>query len=193
MNTHMHQSRSTGKWWPFAVKTGALTTICLLLAMASAASCPDAKVVEKAGNAMIAAAKAGSPSQFADAMRTYGDMDAITMFALGKHKTALPAARRGELVALTASFLARTFNDFRLKFRADSIAIEDCRDNTVRTEMRFLGQQGKQPVIWRIKNGRVSDVNVQNVWLAQLLRTEFSRIMVKNNGDINALIRQLKI
>jgi len=47
-------------------------------------------------------------------------------------------------------------------------------------------------VIWRIKGSKVADVNVQNVWLAQLLRTNLTGILDKNNGDFGKLFVEMK-
>ncbi len=156
-----------------------------------AAPCPDADIVKRAADALMAAARAGSPPQFADALRTYADLDSITMFALGKHRKLLPDEQREELVALTTLYVSRTFNNFRLKFKAESIQIEDCRDDLVRSVMKFRGHQGKQIVLWRMKDARVADVNLQNVWMGQLLRTEFYRLLAESNGNFKALLSSL--
>ncbi len=159
---------------------------------ARAGSCPEAAVVERAANALIAAARAGSSAKFANAMKTYADMRAIALFALGKHRKKLPAARQGEFVEQTTQFVAETFKDYRLKFRADSLRIMDCRGKMIHSRLEFLGAKPAQKVIWRMKGKRISDVNIQNAWLGQLLRTHYDAVMSKSGGDINALFRELK-
>ncbi len=174
-------------------RAGAMFCLMLIMSVAAgAARCPEAEIVKQAGAALMAAAHAGSPSRFAGALRTYANMDAITMFALGKYRSKLPSSKRRQLVSLTTSFISRTFNDYRLKFKARSMEVRDCRRGRVTTMFKFLGVQGKQPVIWRLKRGRIVDVNLQNVWLAQLLRTEFYRVMAESQGDIDALFRHLR-
>ena len=172
--------------------TLAVALVLMLSVPAGAARCPDAEIVKRAGAALIAAARAGSPSQFARALRNYADMDAIAMFALGKYRNRLPSSKRRQFVSLTTAFVSRTFNDYRLKFKAQSMKVTDCRRGRVRTVFKFLGVQGKQPVIWRLRGGRVTDVNLQSVWLAQLLRTEFYGVMADSRGDIGALFRHLR-
>ena len=170
-----------------------LLGLVLALSMtAGTVRCPEVEIVKQAGTALMAAARAGSSSQFARALRTHADMDTITMFALGKHRNKLPSSKRRQLVSLTTSFISRTFNDYRLKFKAKSMEVEDCRRGTVRTMFKFLGVQGKQPVIWRLEGTRIVDVNVQNIWLAQLLRSEFYRVMAESSGDIDALFSHLR-
>jgi ABC-type transporter MlaC component len=176
----------------------ALAAILLSMALlygspAGAAACPEAAVAQRAAEALMAASRSGSPSAFASALRNNADMNAITTFALGKNRSKVPAGKRGELVSATTSYISRTFNDYRLKFRAESITVRNCGSGgLVQSSMFFLGGKGNQPVDWRIKGGRVVDVNVQNVWLGQLLRTNFQDILDRNNGDVNALLRELK-
>ncbi len=162
-------------------------------APARAAQCPEAAVAQRAAEALMAASRSGSPSAFASALRSYADMNAITTFALGKNRSLVPAGKRGDLVAATTSYISRTFNDYRLKFRAESITIKGCGSGgLVQTNMYFLGGKGNQPVDWRVKGSKVVDVNVQNVWLGQLLRTNFQDILDRNDGSANALLRELK-
>jgi ABC-type transporter MlaC component len=125
-------------------------------------------------------------------LRNHADMSSIALFALGKYRKSLPAGKQAEFVALTTDYVSRTLNDFRLKFRADSISIRDCSGDTIESVIFFLGGKGNQPVLWRIKGSKVADVNVQNVWLAQLLRTNLTGILDKNNGDFGKLFAEMK-
>jgi ABC-type transporter MlaC component len=163
-----------------------------MIASSFAATCPQSDVAERAGNAMIQAAKSGSPAAFSGALRSYADMGSIAMFALGKYRKSLPAGKQAQFVALTTDYVSRTLNDFRLKFRAESISIRDCSGDTIESVIFFLGGKGNQPVMWRIKGSKVADVNVQNVWLAQLLRTNLTGILDKNNGDFDKLFAEMK-
>ena len=159
---------------------------------AQAASCPQGKIAESAGNALIKAAQAGSAPQFSGALKKYANMEAIALFALGKHRKLLPAGRKPEFVSLTTSYVSRAFYDYRLKFRADSIRFLDCNGNTVKTELTFLGGKPPQQVLWRMVGNRVADVNVQGVWLAQSLRTNYGRVLSKSPDSIDALFAHIK-
>lgn len=157
-----------------------------------AATCAQSAVAERAGNAIIQAAKSGSPAAFSGALRSYADMGSIAMFALGKYRQNLPAGKRDEFVSLTTDYVSRTLNDFRLKFRAKSITVRNCSGDTIESVIFFLGGKGNQPVIWRVKGSKVADVNVQNVWLAQLLRTNLTGILDKNNGNFDKLFAEMR-
>ena len=154
--------------------------------------CAKSKIAETAGNAMIKAAKAGSAEGFSNALKKYANMDAIAMFALGRYRKDLPSSRRAEFVSLTTSFVSRRFNDYRLKFRADSIIPVSCNGDMVRTQLHFLGGKPPQPVIWRVSGNRIADVSVQGIWLGQLLRTNFDNVLSKIPSGIEALFAHIK-
>jgi ABC-type transporter MlaC component len=185
----------TGSWMGGRFRTG-LGVLAATLAFAAAApahaqACPTA-AVQRAGEAMIAAAKSGSPGAFSAALRSNADMGGIAMFALGRYRSGMPAGLRDDYVAALTSYVSRTLNDFRLKFRAESIKVKDCNGAIVNSNMYFLGGKGNQAVLWRMKGNRVADVNVQNVWLAQLLRDNVTGILDRNNGDYRDLLAELK-
>jgi len=159
---------------------------------AHAGRCPQAAIALKAGTALIAAARAGSPSRFAHAFKRYADMPRIARFGLGRHRMALRPSRHAAFTQSVTILISRTFNQYRLKFRADSIEFVDCRGAKVYTRMFFLGGRGHRPVIWRFRGNRVTDVNVQNLWLGQLLRDYINGEMKKHNGDIEAVMREMR-
>ncbi len=146
----------------------------------------------EAGNAFLAAARTEHPADFAAALAKYADMDRIALFALGKYRSALPDARRAEFVALTSRYVANTLAGFALKFRALSIKPIECQDNKMITSLEFGGGRAAQRAIWRINGGKVIDVDVQQAWLAQLLRDNYASILDKAGGKIDALFTTLK-
>ncbi len=181
-----------GTWRSFALAAVVLVTLAATTGSAGAAACSNAMIAEKAGGAMIAAAKAGSASGFASALRSYADMHSITVFAIGKHRKTLPNGRLGELVTVTTDFVSRTFEGYRLKFRAESQTDLDCRGDKVTGRLNFLGGRPPQQITWRIKNGKVVDVNVQRIWLSQLLREHFDTLLSQSQGDVDALFSALR-
>ncbi|MGE0213046.1 MAG: ABC transporter substrate-binding protein [Parvibaculaceae bacterium] len=156
----------------------------------AAATCPEAQTADAAGAAFLNAGKSASASAFASALRAHTDMNQITMFALGKYRSQLDSGRQAELVNLTSSYVATTLADFALKFRGSAIKAIECRGGTVVSRMEFLGKPAKR-VQWRISGGKVTDVNIQNVWLAQLLRDNFNTIITQGGGKVDALYAKL--
>ncbi len=158
---------------------------------AQAATCPAGNVALKAGNAFVSAARSRSPSRFASALRSHTNMRRIAMFALGKYRKKLPKGNEAQYVQLTSRYVARTLANFSKKFRASSVEVVRCRGATVESKLNQLGGRPPQKVLWKVKGSRVSDVNVQNVWLAQLLRSNFSSVLKKGGGNINVLLAHL--
>ncbi|MDH3740941.1 MAG: ABC transporter substrate-binding protein [Hyphomicrobiales bacterium] len=181
---------------PFRRTALALTTAIMLgfsinVTTVEAAPCAAGAVAERAGNALVKAAKSKSASAFASALRKHADMRTIALFALGKHRKKLPKSSEGTYVKLTSSYVSKTLASFSKKFRASSVEAVRCRGKTVESKLNQLGGRPPQKVIFRIKGNKVSDVNVQNVWLAQLLRSNFSSVLKKGGNKMSALFSHL--
>jgi ABC-type transporter MlaC component len=180
------------------LKRGLMSIAAALLVLAvladgaaRAGSCPGGDVALRAGNAFLKAAKTRRASDFAEALAAYTNMQQISLFALGKYRSSLPPARTTEFVALTSQYVANTLADFALKFRAKGTEIVDCHGNQVKTRLTFGGGRPAKAAVWRISGGKVVDVNVQNVWLAQLLRDNFVGILQKSGGNIAVLFSNI--
>ena len=159
-------------------------------APARAASCPDGAVVLEAGKAFLAAAHTKRAADFADALARYTDMNKIALFALGKYRSSLPAERTGEFVSLTSSYVANTLADFARKFRATAISLIDCRGDQIATRLSF-GAAAAKRATWRVSGGKIVDINVQNVWLAQMLRDNYTGILSRAGGNIAILFSNI--
>jgi len=160
------------------------------LAPARAANCPAGDVAMKAGTAFLAAAHTQRASDFAAALASYTNMDQIALFALGKYRSSLPAAQKAEFVSLTSQYVANTLADFALKFRATGIKLIECRGNQAATRLEFGARPAKRAT-WRVSGDKVVDVNVQNVWLAQLLRDNYVGILNRSGGNIAILLSNI--
>jgi len=156
----------------------------------AATSCPGSDLAMQAGRAFVAAARTGRASDFASALSKYADMHRIALFALGRYRKSLPAGETNEFVHLTSRYVANTLADFARKFRATRISLIECRGGNVATRLEF-GARPAQRATWRIAQGKVVDVNVQRVWLAQLLRDNFVGILRKAGGNMAILMSNL--
>ena len=153
-----------------------------------AASCPAAGVVNRAGLAFMDAARGGSAAAFSSALARHTDVRGAAIFALGQYRKDLPPARQGEYVRNAQSYMARFLLDNARPFRSSrDLIIESCKGNLVETS---LG--GRSRMVWRISGGRVRDVRVGGVWLAIQLRSKFTGIIRRNQGDIDALLEFLR-
>lgn len=157
-----------------------------------AAQCPQGAIALRAGKQLISAARAGSASRFAATLRNYADMRKIALSALGRHRKQLPASKIRDFTKAATILVSRTFNNYRRKFRAESISFVRCRGDRVYTNVYFPGRRGYQPVIWRFSGKRIVDINIQNIWLSQLLRSYLNEQMKKHAGNMNAVILEMK-
>jgi phospholipid transport system substrate-binding protein len=178
----------------------ALPLACLMMwglaAQSMAApTCPAGDFVLNAGAAMQSAARSRSPSAFAGVAARYTDLRGIALFALGPHRSRLGKGEEGRYVNLTKGFIGRFMAKNASRVAGSGLKITDCKGSganyTVTTQMA----NGKR-FVFRIggKRGgyRVRDVNVSSVWLAQQLRSSFTGVIRRNNGDIGALYAYLQ-
>jgi len=174
-----------------ALLCGIVLAVCLVATPpANARSCAEMTVAMKAGKAFLRAARTKRPSDFAAALSNYADMRRISLFALGRYRRNLPANQVDNFVRLTSRYVANTLADFARKFRATAIKPIDCRGNKIATRLEFGARPAKRAT-WRIAGGKVVDINVQNVWLAQLLRDNFVGILKKSGGDMGVLFSHI--
>ena len=165
-------------------------TLTLSTPAQAAKSCAGSDVALQAGRAFLAAAHTQRASDFAAALDKYVDMDRVAIFALGKYRKSLPAGDRAQFVQLTSRYVANTLADFARKFRARGISLIECRYGKVATRLDFGARPAKRAT-WRINGGKVVDVNVQNVWLAQLLRNNFVGILQRGGGNMAILMSNI--
>lgn len=182
---HRGQTRTLALAWCVALFLGLAGT------QQAHAACQEASVADSAGAAFLSAARDASPQAFASALADYTDMDQITRFALGKYRSQLQPERQAELVDLTARYVSTTLADFARKFKGSNIRAIECRSGQVISRLEFLGGRSAKRIVWRISDDKVTDVNVQNMWLGQLLRDNYTSIIRKGGGSIDALFTHL--
>lgn len=144
---------------------------------------------------MMGAARSQSPAAFSGVASRYTDMTSIALFALGQHRGALPKGKRAEYVALTKGFIGRFMAKHASRFKGTGITVTDCsgsgRNMTVNARL-----SGGQKVVFKLYKTRsgflVRDLNVSSIWLAQQLRSTFTGVLRRNNGDVGALLRYLR-
>jgi len=161
---------------------------------AAASTCPADDYIQSAGQAFMSASRRGTGAAFSTAASRYADLHGLALFALGNFRKFLPKSRETEYVARTRTYMGNFMAEYGSKFAGDSIAITSCNEAagglTVGTKLST-----GQVIIFRLqKSGgsyRVKDVSVSAIWLAQIMRNKFTRIIKENNGDVEALISYL--
>ena len=163
-----------------------------------AATGPEA-YVNQVGNSVIAAANSGSVQQFRSILRQNADISAIALFSLGQYRKNLPAAKRQEYYRLVEQSISNVFASHANRLKGTRLAVSGSREasGSVLVTSQLQQPSGRSvPVVWRIlKRGggyKIFDVNVDGVWLANTQRTNFTAVLQRNNGNIDALLNHLR-
>jgi phospholipid transport system substrate-binding protein len=189
----MPLSRSPLKSWILGAAAAAALALSSL--PAAALDCPAAGYITNAANALIGAARSGSPSAISSTVARYTDMRGIALFALGPYRSKLPPSRQAEYVSLTRSFIGRFMASYADEFKSAGFTPVSCSQSggAVIVNGRL---SGGQTVVLRVSQSRggyrVIDMNVSSVWLAQQLRSKFVSVIRKNGSDIDALFDFLR-
>ncbi len=138
----------------------------------------------------------------------FSDMPRIANFVLGRYGTQLrtDAALRADWNNTFREYSIAVYEDRLESFSGGAIRVTDSveriagRDVIVSSEITPRGGGRALPVQWRILrsgNGwKVIDVSLMiegnQIWLAQQQQTEFLAMLGRNNGDIRALMANLR-
>jgi len=161
---------------------------------ARADSCPAAGFVRSAGQAYDRAAAAGSSAAFAAAADRYSDIRALSLFALGNHRSDLPKARESEYFRLTRDFIGGILKDHGEGFRGGDLQVLDCTGSGGILTVTTRATNGDKIVFRLASRGgsfTVKDVNMKGVWLAQQMRSTFVGT-IKRTGSIDGLFKWLR-
>ena len=170
-----------------AVTVALLIAVGLAAPASRAASCPGAGAVTNAAAAFMNAARVGSPGAFSSALARHADVRSAALFALGQYRKDLPRGRQGQYVSDTQAFMARFLQRYSRPFKSTrDLQIESCRGNLIETSL-----EGRSRMVWRVGGGRIKDVQVSGVWLSLQLRSKFTGIIRRNNGNVEALLDYL--
>lgn len=163
-----------------------------------AAPGPEA-YVSQVGNGVIAAANASSVERFRSLMRQNADIPSIALFSLGPYRKNLPAGKRQEYYRLVERSISNVFAAHSSKLKGQKLSVSGSREagDSVLVTSRLEHPDGRSvPVVWRlVKRGggyKIFDVNVDGVWLATTQRTNFTSVLQKNSGNIDALLNYLR-
>jgi ABC-type transporter MlaC component len=162
---------------------------------AAALECPAAGYITNAANALVGAARTGSPAAISSTVSRYTDMRGIALFALGPYRSKLPKSRQAEYVSLTRSFIGRFMASYSDRFKSSGFRPVNCSrsGNTVVVNGKLSGGQTVVLRLAKSRNGyRVMDMNISNVWLAQQLRSKFVSVIRKNGNDVDAIFDFLR-
>jgi phospholipid transport system substrate-binding protein len=154
--------------------------------------------VSKVGARVIAAANSGSVAQFRSVLKQNADISAIALFSLGQYRKNLKSGQRQEYFGLVEKYISNVFAQHSSKLKGQSLEVTGSREvkDSVVVESKLQGGGSSTPVVWRlVKRGggyRIFDVNIQGIWLATTQKTNFTSVLQKNDGDVDALLAYLR-
>jgi len=159
---------------------------------ASPAVKPAEELVSKAANEFLVAVRDGSRREdFARLFDRYVSMEAIAMFAIGKHRRRLPPNRRENYVGLVRDMLLNTVTRHGKHVHGHAFIVTGSRGNIVSGYIQHQGDH-RTDVDMRLVDNRIADIRVEGLWLAFILRQEFGRIIDQGNGEISAIFDYLE-
>lgn len=163
------------------------------------ASGPAESFVLRIGNGVLSAARSRSVSKFRSLLTSNAAISSIALYSLGPYRKKLPASRKGEYYRLVIGHISKVFANHSAKLAGQSLSVSSSRSSgrstIVKSKVRYASGKVSN-VTWRLlKTGsryKIFDVNVQGIWLAGTQKTDFTSILRRNKGDINALFSYLK-
>jgi ABC-type transporter MlaC component len=159
---------------------------------ASAMVKPAEDLVNKAANEFLAAIRNGSERKdFASLFERYVSIEAIAMFALGKHRRRLPPDQREKYVGLVNDMLLNTVTRHGKHINGRAFVVTGSRGSIVSGYIQHDGGH-RTGVDMRLADGRIADIRVEGIWLAFILRQEFNRIIDNGKGDISVILTHLE-
>jgi ABC-type transporter MlaC component len=156
-------------------------------------NCQAGTFVNSAAVSLMRAAKSGSAGALTAAVASFSDINAIALNALGPYRSKLSKARQGEYLQRAKTYIGKFLAENAKRFKGSGITISSCRmaGGTLLVESRL---EGGGRILWKVvEQGsyRVQDVNVQQVWLVQQLRTNFVYKIRQNDENVDKFVDQL--
>ena len=183
-----------------------LTLLGIVSASTPAAALTPAELyAKKAGEHAVATAKApGSKAQkvrqFKTLLRRYANFHSVPKSSLGPYRKQLPASRAREFQRLVEDFTARLFATYSRQFAGRNLQVVGSRPRgqsvIVNSNIVYYDERKPSPIKWMVarRGGgyKVSDINIQGVWMSLYIRSQFVSILKKNKGDFDALFAYLR-
>ena len=199
MTEFMDGAPSRRRFLRLAAATGALAVFGAPVWAATAES-----YVQAIAEDVMALANAGQKGtalrgRFAALMNRYINLKAIADYALGPHRSKLPAGKRGEFYNLVGNYAAALFVFYVEDFRGTELEILSTAKQgkfTVISSAIKLKGGGREQVKWRLTPAgggyRINDVNLKGVWLTISMKDRFSKVLSKSKGDFAPLFAELR-
>ena len=168
---------------------------------------PYSFVQETADRASEALNKRQSKEEKMEILKTIAketvDIRGIGFYSLGKHRKNMSDQKKEEYLEIFNKYFLKTFSSRLAEYTDPRIRVDSQKklsDKYTMVSSTLLATDDKPEVKidWRVitkdpDNPLVIDVIIEGVSLAKVQKEEFNSIIQSNDGDINALLKNLKI
>ena len=175
---------------PFLVVLGFVLVVLLhplVQVKGARAACAAGVRVQKAAQDFMRAGRAGSRAALRRALRRHVDMRRVMNFALGRSIRRLKGGQRAEYYQRANAYAVRKLMQLAKHIHGERVEVIRCRANRVVTRLLPQGEK----VVWKLRGGRIVDVNVRGVWVAQLLRSQFRQLLRESNDNMRVFLARL--
>ena len=175
---------------PLALLLGGIFLVSLHVSLSSGpaqAACAAGVRVQNAAKDFLRARKLGTRAALRRALMRHVDMRRVMNFALGRSMRRLKGAQRQQYYERANAYAVRQLAQLAKQVRGERVDVVRC--NARRVVTRVLPQGEK--VIWKLRGGRIVDVNFRGVWVAHMLRDRFRQMLRESNEDIQVFLARL--
>ena len=168
---------------------------------------PYSFVQETADRASEALNKRQSKEEKMEILKTIAketvDIRGIGFYSLGKHRKKMSDQKKEEYLEIFSKYFLKTFSSRLAEYTDPRIRVDSQKklsDKYTMVSSTLLATDDKPEVKidWRVvtkdpDNPLIIDVIIEGVSLAKVQKEEFNSIIQSNGGDINALLKNLKL
>ncbi len=135
-----------------------------------------------------------------DILRTSFDMPTIGRFTLGRHWRSATPGQQEEFLSLFEEMVVETYSRRFTEYNNETFVVDGSRpegERDVMVRSRIVRNDGPAvEVVWRVRDRddsfQIIDVMVEGVSMAVTQRNEFSSIVQRNGGNIDALLDAIR-
>lgn len=143
----------------------------------------------------------GREAEFNSLLNQYFDIKSIGRFVLGRYWNQATEAQQKEYMKLfqkmIASMYAEKFSTYtNEKFVVVNAVARDERDAIVSSRIEFDGSRPPIMLEWRVRKRdeglKIVDLSVEGISMSVTQRSDYSSVIEKNGGDVEALLASLR-
>ena len=130
------------------------------------------------------------------------DIDGIGLYMLGKHRKKLNEEQKNEYKEIFRTYFLKYFSNTLVEYKEARIVVisEEVKNEKytiVNSKLLATSNRPEISIDWRVytkdtTKPLIRDLVIEGVSLARAQKEEFNSIIANNNGDVNALIKNLK-